>query len=722
MTSLLAIALLVLFYLQYNKNNRFEARLRDLENKQVIANTAPAPSPVSPLSISPTVAQEVVRNVTASEPLPFVPLKQESNSEFALGSQWFTGGGVIAVLIGIGFFFRYAFTNNLISEPFRVMLGIFAGVIAVSIGMWLKKTYRTYGLSLVGLGLGSIYLSFYAAYAYYALIPALVSFLGMVVIIVVGTLLAVRYDAHQLAAASLAGGYVGAVLFIQPLYSLTVLTALLLLVVFVIAVSYYKKWPMLITLALFSTSGVLLLMFNVHTLSSVVVIALESSIYLLLALSTLLNYANSDTKSMNTESQSFNLYAVPIGAFTIISLVLSNKESWAILAFAIAAFYAVIGMGVRTIAKEHAALNAFAQLCLLIIPGFIALGIGIHFDGYAASMLIAIEGSLVVISGLRLSDRRQYIFGHVLFGASLVTAGVRNLAVLLGTPHSSYENGVMYAVIGLAFGAAWIAHRFVVSVILPKIQTTCMAGDAAFMYGILALAVVCVVNSEFPTLRSGSYLISFLSVLVIVMYALGYHLNERVLRVGSYLIVPIFSTILIINSYIDTNAAPFLNSNVSAMLCIVALSAAMHLAVKRSQGDKSYAVEYEPWRIPILLSANITAFAILTFEIHHYFTAATFGASSQGSYIERISISLFWLIYGVAGLIVGIVKRSTFARQLGAVLFVITTLKICLYDSLALTDLYRFVSFILLGFILLAVGYLYYRFKDRINSFVGLPA
>ena len=157
------------------------------------------------------------------------------------------------------------------------------------------------------------------------------------------------------------------------------------------------------------------------------------------------------------------------------------------------------------------------------------------------------------------------------------------------------------------------------------------------------------------------------------------------------------------------------------MVCIVLLAAIMHYEVKRRETDGSYTTEYIPWRLPILLSANITAFAILTFEIHHYFTDAILGGSSQGSYIERISISLFWLIYGVAGLVVGIIKRSTFARQLGAVLFVITTLKICLYDSLALTDLYRFVSFILLGFILLAVGFLYYRFKDRINSFVGLP-
>src|SRR3989344_5361018 len=46
----------------------------------------------------------------------------ETNTEFALGSKVMTGIGVLALLLGVGFFLRYAFENNIISESGRVLL------------------------------------------------------------------------------------------------------------------------------------------------------------------------------------------------------------------------------------------------------------------------------------------------------------------------------------------------------------------------------------------------------------------------------------------------------------------------------------------------------------------------------------------------------------------------------------------------------------------------
>ena len=86
--------------------------------------------------------------------------------------------------------------------------------------------------------------------------------------------------------------------------------------------------------------------------------------------------------------------------------------------------------------------------------------------------------------------------------------------------------------------------------------------------------------------------------------------------------------------------------------------------------------------------------------------------------MQRVSLSVAWTIYAIIQLIVGIIKASAPLRQISIVLFGIIVLKVFLFDTANLNDLYRFISFITLGIILLLSGFLYYRYKDRILQFI----
>jgi uncharacterized membrane protein len=68
---------------------------------------------------------------------------------------------------------------------------------------------------------------------------------------------------------------------------------------------------------------------------------------------------------------------------------------------------------------------------------------------------------------------------------------------------------------------------------------------------------------------------------------------------------------------------------------------------------------------------------------------------------------------------VGIFRKSVLVRYASIILFAITIFKIFLYDTANLSDVYRFVSFISLGIILLIAGFAYYKFKHRIMEFVA---
>mgnify|MGYP001165946879 CR=1 FL=1 len=83
----------------------------------------------------------------------------DSDLEFKLGSKLFTAVGAVAVIFGIGFFLRYAFERDWISESMRVVIGLISGFVLLGFGEWARKKYATYGHIISGGGLGVLYLS-----------------------------------------------------------------------------------------------------------------------------------------------------------------------------------------------------------------------------------------------------------------------------------------------------------------------------------------------------------------------------------------------------------------------------------------------------------------------------------------------------------------------------------------------------------------------------------
>ena len=79
-----------------------------------------------------------------------------------------------------------------------------------------------------------------------------------------------------------------------------------------------------------------------------------------------------------------------------------------------------------------------------------------------------------------------------------------------------------------------------------------------------------------------------------------------------------------------------------------------------------------------------------------------------------LSLSIIWAVYGGAMLTVGIWRSNRLLRVMALGLLVITILKVFLLDLASLDKIYRIISFIVLGAILLAVSFLYQ--KERIRN------
>ena len=90
---------------------------------------------------------------------------------------------------------------------------------------------------------------------------------------------------------------------------------------------------------------------------------------------------------------------------------------------------------------------------------------------------------------------------------------------------------------------------------------------------------------------------------------------------------------------------------------------------------------------------------------------------------EQYTYSAVWLLYGVALLAAGIWYRSLPLRIASAAVIVLTVLKVFLIDMSDLTGIYRALSFLGLGAVLIGIGWFYQRllFPVARPDFRGKP-
>lgn len=76
-------------------------------------------------------------------------------------------------------------------------------------------------------------------------------------------------------------------------------------------------------------------------------------------------------------------------------------------------------------------------------------------------------------------------------------------------------------------------------------------------------------------------------------------------------------------------------------------------------------------------------------------------------------LSGFWAVLGFGALVYGLIKRKVVVRMFGLALLGLTITKVFLYDLSTLESLYRVLSFIALGLLLLAGALAYQRLRSR---------
>lgn len=191
---------------------QLEARIRRLENI-VSGGPVAAPEVVTP---PPVIPQPVTTPQTSTPPPSSPPPRSveptrtltATDLESMIGRRWVGWAAVLLILFATAFFLKYAFDNRWIGEVGRVTIGIAFGVTMTALGFkYFKRGWRIFSQILTGGGVTLLYLSAFAAFGYYHLVPQKAAFLFLAILVAEAAGLALLYQAPSIAIMALIGGF-----------------------------------------------------------------------------------------------------------------------------------------------------------------------------------------------------------------------------------------------------------------------------------------------------------------------------------------------------------------------------------------------------------------------------------------------------------------------------------------------------------------------------------
>jgi uncharacterized membrane protein len=197
--------------------SEFRELFSDLRSRSARSSIAPSvpkaePTP-PPLPVPPSLP---IRSIEAwqSVPAPVGGKDAPRSAEVTLGQRWFLGIGVFVLLLAIGFFLKYAFDEQWIRPPVQITFGMLLGIVLIGGGeICRRRNWTGLDISFAALGLGTLYLSVYAANQIYRLLPDALTVLVVLMVSAVGLLISFLWNSRILGALSFLAGYLSPLLF-----------------------------------------------------------------------------------------------------------------------------------------------------------------------------------------------------------------------------------------------------------------------------------------------------------------------------------------------------------------------------------------------------------------------------------------------------------------------------------------------------------------------------
>lgn len=660
---------------------------------------------------------------------PVKPSRTREEWEAFVGGRLLNRIGAFAIIIGIGFFLKHAFDNNWISELVRVALGLLAGSAALVVARRAHtKGFEIFSQGLVGAGIGILYLSIYASFNYYSLLPQIPSFLLMAAVTTVALVQAVQYRSLAVAILGWAGGVLtpwmlstGEPNEIKLFVYLALFTvAMLGLVVRMPAWSVLQPltlagtwlWYFLWHADMYETDVLWITLFFVLVFWALFVAvdqvqlrtgtpfgwerrtALVGNSGLAALALVLVVEPESDVMAGSVMLGMAAAYLLPW-----LRAGLDPGRPYSVFSTTVASILAVVGLGL--VASDHgdvALWSGLAALCIYAstkrdLPHLVIVGQVVAL--LAAAHLVTIDGSLI---GDSVRDFVPVIHERTLGFSGLIAGSLLCFFFLQGTTGRRAARD-MFLTVAAAMLVVYVTVEVNDSLRVWRLD---LEQDPMAFRWFLSVLVIGV-------LWTGLGLATFSTGLRMRLHPLVW-VGVVTLILGAVVIAMRGLSVNVIAFH-----APLVNLRVVSML---ATAFAVAYAARLALRHRDLAPLLPSLHRVFAVGAIVVIFSLLSGETLDWFERSVEAARGEEADVladlrdgQQLALSLVWLMYSVVLMVVGFWRSNRGLRLIAIGLFGITILKIFLVDLSSLETAYRIVSFVGLGVILLGVSYGYQRYK-----------
>jgi len=439
-------------------------------NSLPMANTLDA----SVSSTAPTAKQPSVSDAapphqpTLSQPSSASLKDDESatnivTSLWASATQWFFGEnlvvrvGALVLLVGVVLLLKLASQYIEVSMPVRMALVALGGLVITVVGYRTTAKKRSYGLTLQGVGFAVIYLTVFASFKLYGLLPSTLTFGVLALLAGLTVMFSVWQNALPLAVLAFGGAFFAPILVSRPDGSVVMLFSYYLLLNIAVAViAHYRTWKLLNALSLAVTFGLAyvwgfrafsgnsagagwlslrwqLLGLLVGHMALYLFIAVRYSQQVVSYNQTLLQMNTGVAKRPILSIDSGLLFGTALLGFGLMASLLNDLPyHLAFASSALSAIYLSLGLWLlkhhrRSVAGDPQANNQFDNSFELLIEaslalgcGFLALVIPLALSAKWISIGWAVQGAALVWLGARTQRRWTVYFGLALQAFSIL--------------------------------------------------------------------------------------------------------------------------------------------------------------------------------------------------------------------------------------------------------------------------------------------------------------
>lgn len=169
--------------------------------------------------------------------------KPKIDLEKFIGENLISKIGIVITIIGVAIGAKYTIENQLISPLTRIVLGYLVGIGLLGFGIRLKEKYKNYSAVLVSGAMAIMYFITFAAYSFYDLFPQVIAFALMVVFTIFTVIAAINYNKQVIALIGLVGAYAVPFLLGDGSGNVVVLFSYMVIInIGVLAIAFQKYW------------------------------------------------------------------------------------------------------------------------------------------------------------------------------------------------------------------------------------------------------------------------------------------------------------------------------------------------------------------------------------------------------------------------------------------------------------------------------------------------